>query len=642
MDTGQQAGDPKASEALVQDLASDRKLARALSTTPEALDQLSKSSDGPTRRAVAKNPSTPKPTLLILARQFPLEVFNNPTFAWLLLEDPDLFGRLDDSVITRLLKHKDCPLTLMEWECRRWPRWGRNKLAVAANPNAPARLLRRLVKFGDAVGEAASLHRNLAGKHPAGDAPRLEDILRAALREIDPKDARAEWRKGNLGPGQWPFLSAAARLAIHAEVWGLSFFSSFRNLNDPVRHALPDHARALAGLAELEVRLALAQCDLTPATVLEELAQDEDAAVRCEVALNPSTPANLSVDLINSLAITSFGDGMRERVARNKRSPGPLLDKLSRSRDLREHVAANLAASTEILERLAGDRSADVREAVAANPSTPLHVLRLLASDRKQEVRIAVGANESASADSIRELVQQWGLHSMAHEVAHNPAAPEGLRQEALSLWMEVDERYPKRTNFRSKREALSQFDLLVEAALRWAKAMHKAAKRNGWNLLDPVFNDVGAAERVALHRQECAHVLLDPSNTAIARLMAAGRPRALMNSLPNDRIPSALRSKVRAVRLLALCQSSVDRKALIKFHRSLEWTERFAVAAHDATPSGVLAALAKDANRWVAAAACGRPLDREVKTEPTAALAGDIRAKLIDENINKHSDEAI
>ena len=607
MDTGQQTGDCSASEALVQGLVSDRKLARALSTPPEALEQLSRSSDGPTRRAVAKNPATPKSTLLILARQFPLEVFNNPTFAWLLLEDPDLFGRLDDSVITRLLKHKDCPLTLMEWECRRWPPWGRNKLAVAANPNVPARLLRRLVKFGGAVGEAATLHRNLAGKHPTGDAPRLEDILRAALREIDPKDARAEWRKGNLGPGQWPFLSATARLAIHADVWGLSFWSSFRNLNDPVRHALPDHARALAGLAELEVRLALAQCDLTPAAVLEELAKDEDAAVRCEVALNPSTPANLSVDLINSLSVTSSDDGIRERVANNKRSPGPLLDKLSRSRDLREHVAANRAACAETLERLGGDRSADVREAVAANPSTPLHVLRLLASDRKQEVRTAVAGNESAPSDLIRELVQQWGLHAMTYEVAHNPAAPEGLRQEALSLWMDMDEHYLKRTNARLKREAQSQFDLQVEESLRWAKAMHKAAKRNGWNLLDPVFNDVSAAERVAHHRQECAHVLLDPSNSAISRLMAAGRPRALMNSLPNDRIPSALRSKVRAVRLLALCQSSVDPTSLIKFHRSLEWTERFAVAAHDATPSGVLAALADDANRWVAARAAER-----------------------------------
>jgi hypothetical protein len=610
MDKSPQAGDRKLSVSPAQGFASDRKLARDLTTTPEVLEQLSRSSDGPTRRAVAKNPATSKPTLLILARQFPLEVFNNPTFAWLLLEDPDLFGRLDDSVITRLLKHKDCPLTLMEWavgEGRGGLLIQRHQLAVAMNPIAPARLLRRMLKFGDAVGEAAHLHRNLSGRHPSGQAPSPAEILRGALRQIGPSDAQAEWRKGNLGPGQWPYLSAAARLAIHADVWGLSFWSSFRNLNDPVRHALPDHARALAGLDELEVRLALAQCDLTPTTVLEELAKDEDAAVRCEVALNPSTPANLSVDLINSLAVTSSDDGIRERVANNKRSPGPLLDKLSRSRDLREHVAANRAACAETLERLGGDRSADVREAVAGNPSTPLHVLRLLASDRKQEVRTAVAGNESASSDLIRELVQQWGLHAMTHEIAHNPAAPEGLRQEAWSLWLEVDERYLERTNARSKREALSQFDLQVEAALRWAKVMHKAAKRNGWNLLDPVFNDVSPAERVALHRRECANVLLDPENTAIARLMAKGQPYASMSSLPDDRIPSALRSKVRAVRLLALCQSSVDRTALIKFHRSLEWTERYAVATHEATPSGVLAALASDANRWVAARAAER-----------------------------------
>lgn len=598
-------------DLLGENIAAVRKIARDPEASKETLERLSTSQDVATRRAVAANPGTPKSTLLLLARQFPLQVFNNPAFAWLLLEDPDLFRRFDDSVITRLLKHKDCPLTLMEWavrEGRGGLRIQRNQLAVAMNPNAPARLLRRLLRFGGAVGEAASLHRNVVGKNPSGDPASQEDMLRAALKVMCPREARAQWRRGNLGPGQWPFLSSVARLAIHADIWGLSFFSSFRNLNEPVRHALPGHGQALADLGELEVRLALAQCELTPAAVLEELAKDEDEAVRCEVALNLSTPATLSVDLINSLA-NSLSYGVRERVAGNSRSSGSLLDKLSRSRDLREHVAANRAACAETLERLAGDRSADVREAVAGNPSSPLQALRLLAFDRNQKVRAAVAGNGSASADLIRELVQQWGLHAMAHEIAHNPAAPEGLRQEALTLWLEMDDHNLKRTNARSKREAQSQFDLQVEAALRWAKAMHKAAKRNGWNLLDPVFSDVSAAERVALYRQECAQVLLDPENSAIARLMASGRQRALMNSLPNDRIPSALRSKVRAVRLLALCQPEVDRNALIKFHRSLEWTERFAVAAHDATPSGVLSALARDANRWVAARVAERSL---------------------------------
>jgi hypothetical protein len=36
-----------------------------------------------------------------------------------------------------------------------------------------------------------------------------------------------------------------------------------------------------------------------------------------------------------------------------------------------------------------------------------------------------------------------------------------------------------------------------------------------------------------------------------------------------------------------------------------------------------------------------GTPLDREVKTAPTAALAEDIAAKLIEENIKKGWEEA-
>jgi hypothetical protein len=86
-----------------------RRAARDPNTTPRKLQAMSNSSDRLTRQAIACNPSTPPETLLLLLKDFPRQVVENPVFRLMLLENPRLLEEMNAYILAPLFNQDDIP-----------------------------------------------------------------------------------------------------------------------------------------------------------------------------------------------------------------------------------------------------------------------------------------------------------------------------------------------------------------------------------------------------------------------------------------------------------------------------------------------------------------------------------------------------
>jgi hypothetical protein len=84
-------------------------------------------------------------------------------------------------------------------------------------------------------------------------------------------------------------------------------------------------------------------------------------------------------------------EGALVHLAGNVAAPAEYLERLSRSEftSVRAMVAGNIATPLNILARLAGDDKDTVRHCLARNPSCPADLLAILAEDLYEKVRTA-------------------------------------------------------------------------------------------------------------------------------------------------------------------------------------------------------------------------------------------------------------
>ncbi|WP_263334509.1 hypothetical protein [Acidicapsa dinghuensis] len=121
----------------------------------------------------------------------------------------------------------------------------------------------------------------------------------------------------------------------------------------------------------------------TISDVLDQLATDTVAYVRCGVAENAATPPAT----LRQLATDTEAD-VRCGVAKNAATPPATLRQLATDTeaDVRWGVAKNAATPPATLQQLATDTVADVRWGVAENAATPPATLRQLATDTVADV----------------------------------------------------------------------------------------------------------------------------------------------------------------------------------------------------------------------------------------------------------------
>lgn len=423
----------------------------------------------------------------------------------------------------------------------------------------------------------------------------------------------------------------------------------------------PETLDALSHDPDEWVRCAVAGNPSTPASLrihlMQALAKNDWEEVRKEVAKSPF----VSASLLDQLA----GDSEEQvllAVAENSVTSCSTLERLARrkTQGVREVVARHAKAAPALLAKLAKSKNAEIREAVAGNPSTPPAVLVDLARDRSPQVRQSVAGNTSAPDHLLFHLFEADGPDVLGHCLASNSAAPDSLRVASLEAMAAADEYWercsaakcvacPPPVLERLAQDAESFVRLCVagnpasssallqrltrdrskvvraraklgfsgavppplnkelERAVHWHRGLRKAAMRFSWGTTDEALPPKSAEELLAMYRQECVDLLLNPAASVVARMMGAGAANLLL--IPAECAASAARCSDRAVRLLGLCNVDADRAVLVKFHRSTDWAVRLVVARNTAAPSGLVDVLSKDAHRLVAlqAEAAGR-----------------------------------
>jgi predicted DNA-binding WGR domain protein len=412
------AQDPEATpESLLAFLekgdATNRLLARHPRASAELLEKLSHSSDKATRQAVAGNPNTPPETFVRLGQQFPKEFLTNPALDLLLMVNPALMDEVPDSLLIRLLKQADCPVSLLIWASGNAQ--AKVQLAVAMNAKAPDQALKKLqTSTHSAVLEAVKTSSLVE----LGDDPEraFEQAVRERIGSLERYDLEQAWQV-DIGLAQWSALPLTFRL--HRAVGGY-----WKGESEAVARWM-----SVLGLSPAEVNSCLqgfqgwvgvTQSTHTGLPMLEAIAKDSRAQVRSAVAASP----HASMALLRALAEDGDHD-VRSKVARNSYSPAVLLNELAADghADVRAFVAANRSAPTDALELLGGDRDSEVRCKVALNARTPVHVLEVLAKDSTSAVREMVAKNINAPPSILNEFVQDRSK-SVREALAKNPSTP--------------------------------------------------------------------------------------------------------------------------------------------------------------------------------------------------------------------------
>ncbi len=115
---------------------------------------------------------------------------------------------------------------------------------------------------------------------------------------------------------------------------------------------------------------------------------------------------------------------VREALAKNRRVPSALLDRLAQDANVhvRIAVATNLSTKLGVFRKLAHDPDTRVRSVVARFEYVPPEILAILAQDPSTDVRLEVARNLNSNRPTLRKL-----SHDPQPEVAN--AASVGLQR---------------------------------------------------------------------------------------------------------------------------------------------------------------------------------------------------------------------
>ncbi len=93
----------------------DRILAKHPNVSPALLERLSRSSDKPTRRNVARNSNTPAGVLAEIGQDHPGALFKNPALASIVWSDKTFLAGFEPAKLSNALMRKDCPEAVIDW-----------------------------------------------------------------------------------------------------------------------------------------------------------------------------------------------------------------------------------------------------------------------------------------------------------------------------------------------------------------------------------------------------------------------------------------------------------------------------------------------------------------------------------------------
>jgi hypothetical protein len=254
-------------------------ISRAVATShhapPQILDDLARSSDMPTRAAVAKNPNTPLEGLERLSEDH----------QWTVLKGLTVNQKTSVAIFLRLALHRQSSV----------------QVAVAISAFVPIRALEYLAQHGC---EAA--HHAMTASRQVTPGPVLAMLIGQTNKEI------------------------RERLALHPNTPTETLWVLLEDQDETVRGAAACNANfsgkdleRLALSSDMRIRAGVAFNRNSPGKVLQDLARDPEDTVRLTVALNHSTPANTLEILAGDT-----DEGVRQMVAMNPNLSRMAFDRL--------------------------------------------------------------------------------------------------------------------------------------------------------------------------------------------------------------------------------------------------------------------------------------------------------------------------
>lgn len=299
--------------------------------------------------------------------------------------------------------------------------------AVAADPKAPANLLRMLAKDDNPdVRRAVASNPNtplevlwpLAKDHPkaviSNSSLRLHIATDLAVLPNAPETSLQALFTQEEAPTSWLRWGSE-----HGNWWVRQVVAA--NPSTP-SEALSKLAEDKDSRGSSRVRKAVARNPAVPLPALQCLATDADAGIRKIVAEN-SAASEVVAFLCKA--------GANRKLQKVGDDPKPLTQ-AEQERLMtwgpygRWLLAVHPGTSSEDLAALSTDENENVREAVAKNPSAPHHVLQKLTNDSEWRVRAAVAENSSASGKLLKQLISD--RDPFVYQAARsNPNAPKDM-----------------------------------------------------------------------------------------------------------------------------------------------------------------------------------------------------------------------
>ncbi|BAY81094.1 leucine rich repeat variant [Calothrix parasitica NIES-267] len=239
------------------------------------------------------------------------------------------------------------------------------------------------------------------------------------------------------------------------------------------------------------IRYLVAKYPTASVKTLQRLAFNRDKLVCKTVAENPSTPANLLIELAKRNRVTTNSGcyhSISNAIAMRKDAPSEALEYIVRqsvvpvvytalrnpntpvsalewlldnhndeailgvlakhpnttsniliglsaneSAKVRQAVVSQEQCPVEILENLAFDSVLEVQQTVAANPNTPNPILEIFAQSENTAIRTAVASNPNLSQTTLEQLANDEKIE-VRRAVVENSNTPENIRERLRDL----------------------------------------------------------------------------------------------------------------------------------------------------------------------------------------------------------------
>ena len=360
-------------------------------------------------------------------------------------------------------------------------------------------------------------------------------------------------------------------------------------------------------------RLAVAEDADVPPDVLAMLARDAEVEVRSSVARNRATPPEVLAMLAHDADVE-----VRSSVAGNLVTPAEVFASLASDTDEKvrravefgrsffaenpSRIAGDPVTPPGVLANLACDANIEVRSSVARNSATPAEVLASLASDTEVQVRSYVAWNPITPAEALANLARDTSIQ-VRKSVGENPAAS----TETLTILMCDADPQVRSSVAKNRTTPAKIFAALATDADWWVRssvAENPAAPVQA--LADLMHDDQrGVVSSVARNSATPAEMLAILGRTH-ARSIVAGNdatPPGVLAAIAREYL-----QEYPVLRRILATNRATPPEVLATLARNANSQVRLWVTTNLATPAETLAMLARDAEAEVRERALHHP----------------------------------